>query len=76
VPERQRLGHLPSDPIDGPDGGLAQRVGGSCGEDTSVTVPGQANIFGAAVDELPAAAGGGGAVPPICVVIPAGTLRP
>jgi hypothetical protein len=48
-------------------------VGRSCGEDTSVTVPRQANIFGAAVDELPAPAGGGGGVPPIRVVVPAGT---
>jgi hypothetical protein len=43
-----------------------------CSHDANVTVLGQANIFGAGIDELPAPGGGGGGVPPPCVAIPAG----
>jgi hypothetical protein len=43
----------------------------SSGEDTTVTVPGGANVFGAGIEE-PAPGGGGGGVPPTCVAVPAG----
>jgi hypothetical protein len=45
------------------------RTAGSCGTKMKVTVPGQANIFGAGIDKLPELAGGGGGVPPPCVAL-------
>jgi len=44
----------------------------TCGDETTVIVPGGANIFGAGIDELPAPGGGGGGVAPICVAVPGG----
>ena len=43
--------------------------GDGCNVDTSVTVQGQANIFGAGIADLPAPAGGGGGAAPGCLLL-------
>ena len=59
-------------PVSPLPGTMAPQVStGSCGDETTVVVPGRANVFGAGIDELPAPGGGGGGEAPICITLPA-----